>query len=244
MKILIFLFCFLLTAYVVYTLVRADILYNHSQDLFATAGQYSTDYYLGLTDQSPFTLVVLGDSTGIGVGTGRLEDSYAYKVASIYAVNHYVHVVNRAVSGARLADLITNQLPNLAALAPNVVLITIGANDATHFTNFDGYKNSLTTLINSVGNQPYTVLLGNTPNMALTPAFPWWVAQAVGYRVRKQNMLESYLMPIQGIRYIDIYTDARLDYSVNKNYYASDLFHPAAAGYQVWAAAFAKSITD
>jgi acyl-CoA thioesterase-1 len=75
--------------------------------------------------------VALGDSAAQGVGASRPERGYIGLLAQRMRdqSGRPVQVVNLSRSGARLADLVRDQLPKLAELSPDVVTVDIGGND-------------------------------------------------------------------------------------------------------------------
>ena len=77
--------------------------------------------------------VVLGDSTAAGRGA-NYANGIAVRTARHLARSRPVLLVNLAVSGARVADVARDQLPAAVRLKPDLVLLAVGANDATHFT--------------------------------------------------------------------------------------------------------------
>src|SRR5919197_73128 len=66
---------------------------------------------LGPDDGEPFTVAVLGDSSVAGVGAERAEDTLAYGVAMALAEGHRVTLHCLGVSGARLANVVDEQVP-------------------------------------------------------------------------------------------------------------------------------------
>ena len=80
-------------------------------------------------------VVWLGDSTAAGMGASGLGASLPRQVAD--RMGRAVRLTVLARSGARIADVLRIQAPALARLAPDVVFVSVGANDATHLTSRD-----------------------------------------------------------------------------------------------------------
>ncbi|MEO6882327.1 MAG: SGNH/GDSL hydrolase family protein [Mycobacteriaceae bacterium] len=77
--------------------------------------------------------VALGDSLTQGIGSSRLATAWLGRVvaAATAHTGHSVRVVNLAVYGARVADVLTLQLPAAVHLEQaDVVTVCIGSNDA------------------------------------------------------------------------------------------------------------------
>ena len=87
-------------------------------------------------------MVWLGDSTAAGVGATDADQAIPRRVAA--ALDRPVDLTSLAVSGDRVADVVADQVDALADLDPDVVLVSIGANDVVHLTSRadfrDGYE--------------------------------------------------------------------------------------------------------
>jgi len=230
---------YILLAAIVYLLGSRAYFYNQSQKLFASSGAFTNDYSVGKENDPLVTYLVLGDSTAVGTGAASVDQSYPYLVAAGLAEPGYkVHVINHAKSGARLHDLITNQLPFIDSVNPTLVTISIGANDATHFTSHAEYQQDLRTLRDVISKHPSTqFVVANAPDMGKTIAIPQPLRALIGYLAKQENDL--LLQEIPDLHLADIYGQAKL---THLNEYASDRFHPSALGYQSWASVFLAAI--
>lgn len=78
--------------------------------------------------------VALGDSLAQGYGASAPQRGYVGELAALVRqrTQRAVRVVNLGVCGATVRDLVRQQLPVLAELAPELVTVCIGANDAGH----------------------------------------------------------------------------------------------------------------
>lgn len=82
-------------------------------------------------------LVVVGDSVASGVGCTRVETTFPWQLAHGVAddLARPVRVRSLSRKGSCVADARAEQLPRLAELSPvDVVVTSMGANDATHLT--------------------------------------------------------------------------------------------------------------
>jgi lysophospholipase L1-like esterase len=224
--------------------LRIACYYRNSQKLFETSNQFPRDYYVGSSADPEVTYVALGDSITQGTGVEYIEETYVYMFAeSLAAQGQYVHVVNLARSGARARQLLEDQLPRLAELRPRYITITIGTNDATHFTNIDDYSATVTKITKVLTQYPdATMLMANAADPASFPALPPIYAQLASSRANVQNKLLEKISRTKKMKIVDLYGEGKHKISDNSAYYASDMFHPAAAGYAHWASLFIKEI--
>ena len=232
----------LLALVVIGTAVHSYLLYQNTLHLIAISNSFSKEYAVGNPHDPTLTYLVLGDSTAAGTGAQKLEETYAYAVAhALAAKGNYVHVINKAQVGAKVSDLISDQLPVLDSLTPDVLSISIGANDANHFTPAANYTTDYNTLVNHLSRLPSTtqVLLSNTLDMSLPPAYPLLYRWRAGnYSAQQNNISKEALHDNNRIKMINLFQDGRLDSTKDPSLYASDKFHPSPKGYALWASLF------
>lgn len=175
--------------------------------------------------------VALGDSAAQGVGASSPGRSYVGLIA-----NHLrertggtVRVVNLSVSGARLADVIAVQLPELAQLKPQPDFMTmaIGANDIAHF-DLVRFERELGIVFDAL---PGDTIVGDLPAFYLGKAEQF---------VRSANSVLHRMASERGFEIAEVYAKTRRQgaarYALNQ--VAADFFHPNDRGYRVWASAF------
>jgi lysophospholipase L1-like esterase len=192
------------------------------------------------------TYLVMGDSTAAGWGAGQLTNTYPYRVAQEVASRGYrVHVVNVAVGGALLHDVLQTQVDALKTVRPQLVTVSVGANDATHFTAQHEYSQQLRSLLAALQKSgAQTVLFANTPDMYQAPALTLPFAVATNIRARRQNAILDEALQETKIRRVDLYNKGKLIYRRDPQLYSADKFHPSASGYRRWAEVFKQALRD
>jgi lysophospholipase L1-like esterase len=221
---------------------RYEYLWRKAQGLIALAESFPRDYHAGYVGDPPATYLVMGDSTSVGTGAGSLEATFPYGCACTFARRGYwVRVINVAKVGARIADVVSEQVPEVEAWRPDFVTVSIGANDAVRFTDLDAFASDLRTLVSVLKPCPH-VYFGSTPDVEMLPALTRFFAARVGVRARQQNRFLDDLAPEAGVRIVDLYGHGRLDPRFNPGFYATDAYHPTDAGYRVWRGLFEKAI--
>jgi len=153
-----------------------------------------------------------------------------------------VRVINLAVSGAVLNDVLQNQLPKMAKLKPDLISVSIGANDATHFSSVGKYQTQMQSLVEKLSAKKAQVLFATTPDMFQAPALTLPLALAVNQRAKMQNAILDEATTNSKIKVIDLFNRGKLIYAQNPNLYAPDFFHPSSDGYQIWARLFTAEL--
>src|SRR6266511_798023 len=105
----------------------------------------------------PLRLVLLGDSTALGVGVDRVSDTVGGQLAALLADGpggRRVELSNVAVSGSVSSDLGTQVARALVGTRPDVAVILVGANDATRFGPSRGAPEHLAAAVRAAEGVP------------------------------------------------------------------------------------------
>lgn len=187
------------------------------------------------TEQKRPLYVALGDSAAQGIGASKPEKGYVGLIANeLTRVNgEPVHVINLSVSGARIDDLIKDQLPVLQTMnlpAGSVITVEIGANDMVAFVT-EKFRDSMEKLMSQlpantvISDIPYfggSWARGREPNVVEANKIMYELASKYGFK----------LAPLHEL------TQANDELST----FGADLFHPSDRGYRNWYEAFRRAI--
>lgn len=185
------------------------------------------------TSEGEILYVAIGDSAAQGIGASQPENSYVGVIADHLraATGRSVRVVNLSVSGATVALAVADQLPRFETLRPDIVTVSIGANDIASFdpaTFRAGIRRVFGALPGDavVADLPYFYLPWNERKVAEANTILRQEAAAAGLTVAPLHAS----MRREGLR--GAFTQ-----------FAEDLFHPNDHGYRVWASAFLPAVT-
>ena len=203
----------------------------------ARRGTNLDDVELVHDDGGATTAVWLGDSTAYGVGVTDGADG----VASIVARQRGERVAMLAVSGATMADLRRDQLPAVASLAPDRVYVSIGANDVTHVTSREAFRDGYQALLRALPPEVELVVLG-VPDMGAPPRLLQPLRAVAGARGRQLDAIaRRAVADATGRRrgattYVDVEGGTGPAFRRDPDrYFAADGYHPSADGYRLWA---------
>lgn len=175
--------------------------------------------------------VAIGDSAAQGVGATSPYRGYVGLIAKKLeqATGKKVKIINVSVTGAKVADALEKQLPQLAELQPDFITVEVGANNVKTYDEVQ-FKKDFTQLVQRLPSGSY---------IADVPDFGW------GKHLSKQRRAAEVAREIIATR-PDIKL-VQLDAYMQKNFnhlldYAPDFFHPDNSGYRVWADAFWQTI--
>ncbi len=181
------------------------------------------------------TYVVMGDSTSIGQGTDY-EHAYAPISAKHLAMNYEVTFVNVGISGATAASVLAVQLPQAITYKPDVVLLAVGANDATHFVKGKAFQTSIQSIIDGLraANPAVKIVVTGSPAMDSVARFPWPARQLMGLRTRQINAAYTPIIVKNNLTFAKIAQGTRAAFLADPTLLAPDKFHPNGRGYALW----------
>lgn len=169
--------------------------------------------------------VVLGDSLSLGLGAPAWNRGWVGQLDGLLdAAGRSHRIVNLAVSGARVADVLDRQLPELQRLADAADLVTVlvGSNDLVSRRHRDLLPERFTTLLEAV---PTGTVVGTLPNPRRAARL---CNEAIAAAVAQRGLVPADLR--------------RFGPRSWRGLLAADHFHPNERGYASMTAAFADAL--
>ena len=191
------------------------------------------------------TYVALGDSLSAGRGDEGRDGrpvGWAQRLADVLSVRTAVRcrLINLAVDGATVGQVLAKQLPAVAACRPDLVSVTVGMNDI-RVRGFDElrFKADLGQLLESLAATQATVLTCTLPditaNMTLSPD----LAEVARDRLRLVSDIIREQAQSYGARCLDAWAMPDV---ADPELYAADRMHLGSRGHQLMAAACADML--
>ncbi|HEX7651196.1 MAG TPA: GDSL-type esterase/lipase family protein [Candidatus Paceibacterota bacterium] len=177
-------------------------------------------------------ILVMGDSTAVGVGAATSSESLAGRVGAYYPD---ADVENLGASGAQLPDLL-GTIPSVPRDQYDLILLQIGANDVVYGSVGMAQMRISEALAWASAHSGRVILL-TAGNIGLSPVFKWPLSLYMTHRtlaLRSIFMTEAAAFP--NVSYVDLYL-SKEDDPFGKDvphYYAPDRFHPSSSGYAYW----------
>ena len=191
------------------------------------------------------TYVAIGDSLTAGRGDEGRDGrpiGWAQRLADILGVRTTVRcsLTNLAVDGATVHEVLSKQLPAVAARKPDLVSLTVGINDIRR-RDFDelSFKADLGQLIEALAATQATLLTCTLPDLSVIMS----LSQDLHEVVRERMRLASDIIREQAESYGAVCLDAwSLPGVTDPDLYAPDRLHPNSKGHQFIAAACADKL--
>lgn len=194
---------------------------------------------LGYPDAGSTHAVWIGDSTAYGVGVTRGSDA----LPSLVAAARDERVTNLAVSGATLSEVVEEQMPQVAAEQPDIVYVSVGANDVTHLTRSGSFRRDYVRLLRGLPPGVPVVVLG-VPDMGAPPRLAQPLRALAGLRGRQLDGLARNAAATRSdATYVDIAGQTGPSFRRDPDrFFADDGYHPDADGYRQWADAVLAAV--
>jgi lysophospholipase L1-like esterase len=201
---------------------------------------------IGPEDGEPLTLVVLGDSSVAGVGADAAEDTLTYGVAKALSDQYRVSLHALGVAGSRLGNVVAEQLPQVAGLDPDIVLVCVGTNDVTHGTTVREARRQLRMLVDGLAEvaPDARVIVSGLPPAETAVAFHRPLRDLLGLRALLFTRLFRAELTPHGISVFDIAKLTKSAFHGKQEMFSADLFHPSSAGYAFLATVYGRAVRE
>ena len=198
---------------------------------------------VGHPDAPPLRLVLLGDSTALGVGVQRASDTVAGQLARLLAEGEgptgtgrrRVRLSSVGVSGSRSSDLATQVARALLGERPAVAVILIGANDATALRRPGEAAAHLGAAVRRLRDAGVEVVVGTCPDLGAARALLQPLRQVAGWLGRRTGRAQGSAVLAAGGQVVDLAAETGAVFRADAGTLCHDGYHPSADGYRVWA---------
>jgi lysophospholipase L1-like esterase len=183
--------------------------------------------------ESERKILILGDSTAVGTGADRPEDTIAGMLAHDFPKSQ---IINLGKNGAVTSDLI-RQVKQVTGQKFDMVIISIGGNDCWSLISRRKIGQSLEFCFKetkAMSNGKVIFLMYN--NIGSAPIFPFFVQLLLKGRIKNVQDVIYHTAQKSGITLIDLFNKAESN-PFQKNptgLFAKDGIHPSSAGYRLW----------
>lgn len=188
-----------------------------------------------LGEGSPLHIVVLGDSTVAAPGLDSVDHNWTRVMSLRLADRYRVKLTSLAISGSRVKHLLDGQLQAAVALRPDVIFVSVGANDVFRWVPVDSFRRDLDRLVARLIDVTPLVVLSGVGDLGTVPRFfpPLdWIIKQRGRRFDEvhRSVAEKY-----GAAKAQQWGWSAEQFRTDKQVFAADRFHASGIGHAVWA---------
>jgi len=211
---------------------------------FVPPSQGAQQYGTGLL----LEYVVLGDSTAVGQGAPYERGIAVSTARHLAARGRRVRMVNLAVSGATAGDVVALQLDRAARRRPDVVLVAVGANDATRPHRPGTVRADVETIVERLvgADCAVRIVLTGSPALGGVRVAAQPLRALLG--VLGERMNEDAFAPVVAMRpnvtFAPIARRTGAAFRRDPSLFAADGFHPNERGYATWRPVLERAIDE
>jgi lysophospholipase L1-like esterase len=180
-------------------------------------------------------LVALGDSTLTGPGLTDPDDIWLRRSLLDLELERPVDVRSLAVGGSRSSNVLA-LVPDALALAPDVVIVAVGSNDAIHGTGPRTFTLALEAILAALLDQVQAVGVCNVGDLGNLARVPLPLSSVLRQRsIAISRRIEAVVARHERAVLLDV-TASDVGFR-DRGVFAEDLFHPNRRGHALWAEA-------
>lgn len=187
--------------------------------------------------QEPFVYIALGDSTVEGIGASSVSKTYPAIIrTALKRTYKKVEYYNFGKGGAKIQNVLNNQLSKTIDLQPHLITISIGANDIFKRTSVKKFSEQLDYLLLQLTEKTKATIVINTiPDLSSVPSIPPVLKTYCKVQGIRFNKKIKKLATKHSVVLVDFYTQTKILGKQYPEIFASDGLHPSDIGYAIWA---------
>ncbi|MEX0827273.1 MAG: GDSL-type esterase/lipase family protein [Acidimicrobiia bacterium] len=184
----------------------------------------------------PFRIVALGDSSTTAPGVEDIEDVWIRTVARSFADRYRVELISLAVGGSKARDVIQGQLTEALRLRPDVVSLSVGANDALRGTPAARFHRDLEEIVVALEGAGSVVVLYGMGDLGSIPRLPPTLSRLASRRSARFDRI-CREVAVAHRRTLKVHTRGRIIEAFRDDpaLFAGDQFHACGLGHAIFA---------
>lgn len=205
---------------------------------------------MGPNSAPALRLVMLGDSSAIGVGVEWLSETVGGQLARMLAEGappaseRHVFLSSVGVAGSRSTDLSTQVARALLGDRPDVAVVLIGTNDATSLRAPEDAASYLGAAVRRLREAGVQVVVGTCPDLGAIRSVAPPLRQVTGWLGRRMARAQARAVLEAGGVVVDLAEETGAVFRADAGTLCHDGFHPSADGYRVWAHALYPAVAE
>jgi lysophospholipase L1-like esterase len=140
-----------------------------------------------------------------------------------------------AVSGSRAGDLLREQLVPALEFAPDLVIVSVGANDVIKGVGLNVFERHLDELVATLTDSGALVVLSGVGDIGTIPRLKPPLRHVMTRRSARFDRVHHIVAARYGAHVVEHRKDDPTIWYSDRALWSPDLFHVSAAGHQRWA---------
>jgi lysophospholipase L1-like esterase len=189
-------------------------------------------------------VVVVGDSSCTGPGLDRAADIWVRQLLASFD-RHTFAVQSFAAGGAQTSDVIAGQLPAAMSRRRDIAIVSVAANDALHGRNPIGVEARLSRIVDELLDHAGAVILMGVGDVGSAPRLPFPLSAMATAVCRTVDLVHRRVAGTRpGVFKAPMCEVTTAAFRSRSDVWATDRYHPNAAGHTLWADAVRPAFAD
>lgn len=180
-------------------------------------------------------VAVLGDSSVTAPGVAGPHEIWVSRLCHRMAADYHVKLESFAVGGSMAHTLLREQLDQAIASEPDLVFVSVGANDVLKGVPLRVFEKNLDHLIRRLVETGAAVVQSGVGDIGLIPRLHPPLQNLLSRRALRFDRAHWRVAERHGTTVVDQRSDDRDIWYEDKQLWAPDLFHVSAHGHERWA---------
>jgi lysophospholipase L1-like esterase len=186
---------------------------------------------------APLRIAVLGDSSVTAPGVAGPHEIWVSLVCRRIAESRHVTLHSFAVSGSRAEDLVSSQLEPALVFGPDLVIVSVGANDVIRGIGLKVFERHLEDLVATLDETGALIVLSGVGDVGTIPRLKPPLRNMMTRRSARFDRVHHEVAARHGAHVVEQRNDNPAIWYSDRGLWSPDLFHVSAAGHQRWAEA-------
>jgi lysophospholipase L1-like esterase len=215
--------------------VSGQVLWARKRDLPSVVG---ADVSGSEGDPSLPRVVVAcaGDSTLTGPGLADPRQTWVRLAARSVSNERHVDVRSFAIGGAKVGDVLDQQLDAVLAVEADVAVVAVGSNDVLGWTPVQEVESAFRLLVTTLSERVPRVVIGGVGDLGLIARIPAPLSSVVSMRARQvDRIIRRACQKPANVSYVDVSCTDGAFRAGGRHVFTVDLFHPNEIGHSIWA---------
>lgn len=189
----------------------------------------------GNSDDPMLRIAVLGDSSVTAPGVTGPEEIWITLICEKLAADHYVILQSFAIGGSMARNVIDDQMEDAILFGPDLVFISVGANDVIKGVARRKFEAHLDHLIGELSETGATVIQSGVGELGSIPRLYPPLSNLMSRRARRFDEVHWKVAKEHQTNVVHQRSDDTKVWYADRDLWAADLFHVSAAGHARWA---------
>jgi len=189
----------------------------------------------GHPDDPMLRVAVLGDSSVTAPGVTGPEEIWITLICEKLAAGHHVVLESFAVGGSMAHNVIEDQMEDAILFGPDLVFISVGANDVIKGVPRRKFEDNLDRLIGELSETGAIVIQSGVGELGSIPRLYPPLSNLMSRRARRFDDVHWKVAREHQTNVVHQRSDDTKVWYADRDLWAADLFHVSAAGHARWA---------